>query len=340
MAKSENDTKTCGAAAGRPTLFPERPKCGASRPPRTFSEAATVRGKPATGHWPLTTVLCLILALPSISSATKLDLSSNIDVKAANYTSLITDKKRQGQALYTENASLGFIIKDIKLEKAKDSSMDVGVVLNSIGNGASTNTLAAPQFTEAAARYPNVDGTPFIKAAYIKVYHFLNPGTTLTLGRQAFTLGQGITLADDGLGLPGARIGTEKFWRNLNGEFFFFRPFKDTGYVKVIGAGIDYPASDGFWHFSHFWEQDDRVITELGHTAPSTSRTKKFTDIRYFMNHKQLSFDGEFILQRGNSQETGGKTIGYEGYAFLISSVGNIRRLSEVPCAHVASGRL
>lgn len=276
-----------------------------------------------TGHCPLATVLCLLLALPALSFATKLDLSSNIDVKASNYTGLITGSRRQGQALYSENASLGFIIKDIKLEKAKDSSMDVGVVLNSIGNGASTDTLAAPQFTEAAARYPNVNGTPFIKAAYIKVYRFLNPGTTLTLGRQAFTLGQGITLADDGLGLPGARIEAEKFWRDLNVEAFFFRPFKDTDYVKIIGAGIDYPASDGYWSVSHFWEQDDRAMTEPGHTAQSISRTKKFTNIRYFMNHRQLRFDGEFILQRGNSKDAGGKTIDYGGYAFLIKGLWN-----------------
>ncbi|MEI7482946.1 MAG: hypothetical protein WCK75_11455 [Elusimicrobiota bacterium] len=261
------------------------------------------------------------LWLPVTASATKLDLSSNVDIKAANYTNLITGDQRKGQAVYSENASLGFIIKDIKLEKTENSSMDVGIVLNSVGTGASTNTITAPQFSEAVSRYPSADGTPFIKEAYIRVYNFLNPRTTITLGRQAFALGQGITLADDGLGLPGARIETEKLFRNIKGEFFFFRPFKDTDYVKIMGAGIYYPSNEGLWHLYHFWEQGAQPMTELGHT--SLSRTKKFTGVRYFINHNQLNFDGEFILQRGSAKGTGGQTTDYTGYAFLIKGLWN-----------------
>jgi len=261
------------------------------------------------------------LWLPVTASATKLDLSSNVDIKAANYTNLITGDQRHGQAVYSENASLGFIIKNIKLEKTENSSMDVGIVLNSVGTGASTNTITAPQFSEAVSRYPNVDGTPFVKEAYIRVYNFLNPKTTVTLGRQAFALGQGITLADDGLGLSGARIETEKFFRNIKGELFFFRPFKDTDYVKIMGAGIYYPSNEGLWHLYHFWEQGAQPMTELGHT--SLSRTKKFTGVRYFINHNQLNFDGEFILQRGSAKGTGGQNTDYTGYAFLLKGLWN-----------------
>ena len=312
MAKSENLIKTLAMRL-------------------TTHGAVDSRQSQATSHWPLATILCLLLALPAVSFATKLDLSSDVNVKTANYTNLITGNERLGVQVYSEHTSLGFIIKDIKLEKTENSYMDVGVVLNSIGNGASTNTLAAPQFSAAAARYPNTDGTPFIKEAYIKVYKFLNPRTTLTAGRQAFTLGQGITLADDGLGLPGVRIESDKLWKNLKGEFFFFRPFNITDdvtvpgkYVKVIGAGIYYPSNEGFWHLSHFWEQSDQPMIELGHSGQSVSRTKKFTGIRYFLNHKQLNFDGEFIIQRGTSKEIIGntaKTVNYNAYAFLIKGV-------------------
>ena len=265
--------------------------------------------------------MAAVLWLPMAASATKLDLSSDINIKAANYANLITGGERHGQAVYSENASLGFIIKNIKLEKTENSSMDVGIVLNSVGTGASTSTITAPQFAEAIGRYPDIDGTPFVKEAYIRIYNFLNPRTTATLGRQAFALGQGITLADDGLGLPGARIESDKFWRNLKGEFFFFRPFEDTDYVKVFGAGIYYPSNEGLWHFYHFWEQGAEPMAELGHN--SLSRTKKFTGIRYFLNHKQLNFDGEFILQRGSAKGTGGQTTDYTGYAFLIKGLWN-----------------
>ena len=298
----------------------------------TACRAASDRRSRAANHRPLTaTIFCLLLALPAVSSAVKLNLSSDIDIKAANYTNLITDDAREGQALYSENATLGFNISNIRLEKTKNSSMDVGIVLNSVGTGASANPISAPQFSQAISRYPNVTGTPFIKEAYIKVYNFLNPAITLTLGRQAFALGQGITLADDGLGLPGARIQADKLWLNLKTEVFFFRPYADadytnnvsTGdYVKIIGAGIYYPSNEGLWHLYHFWEQDARVMTELGHSAESASRTKKFTGIRYFMSYSQLNFDGECVFQSGSAKEkTSGKKTAYSGYAFLIKGL-------------------
>jgi len=271
--------------------------------------------------------IATLLAFPLVIHATKLDLSSNVDLKAANYTNLLTGDEKKGQALYTENATLGFVIKDIKLEKTDNSSMDVGIVLNSIGTGSSTNTITAAQFSEAAARYPHATGSPFVKEAYVKIYKFLNQKTTAMLGRQAFTLGQGITLTDDGLGLTGARIETEKIFQNIKGEVFFFRPYKDDSFVKLTGASLYYPASEGLWHAYHFWEQADQPtgvspVIELDHT--SVSRTKKFTGIRYFLNHSQMVFDGEFILQRGKSKRPDNAgTVKYNGYAFLIKGVWN-----------------
>ncbi|MFA6433056.1 MAG: hypothetical protein WCW52_00005 [Elusimicrobiales bacterium] len=287
-----------------------RPLCGWKISTEIFRLAALRRS------------LCALAPLalfPAAANATKLDLSSNVDIKAANYTNLMTGDQRKGQAVYSENASLGFIIKGIKLEKTENSSMDVGIVLNSVGAGASTATITAPQFSEAAGRYPSVDGVPFVKEAYIKVYNFLNPRTTVTFGRQAFTLGQGITLADDGLGLPGARIESDKLWHNIKGEFFFFRPFKDTDYATVTGAGIYYPSNEGLWHLYHFWEQNPQPAAGLGYNTISS--TKKFTGARYFLNYNQLNFDGEFILQRGSAKETAAKTVDYTGYAFLIKGL-------------------
>ena len=267
-------------------------------------------------------ILTLLLAFPAMARATKLDLSSNIDIKASNYTNLITGSQRQGQALYSENAALGFIIKNIKLEKTENSSMDVGIVLNSVGTGgASTTTLNAAQFSEAASRYPHTDGTPYIKEAYIKVYKFLNEKMTATIGRQSFTLGQGITLADDGLGLPGARIEAEKLYKGIKGEVFFFRPYKDTDFVRIYGGGVYYPSNEGLWHLYHFREDGAQAAAEPGYN--SLSRTKEFTGIRYFLNYNQLNFDGEFALQKGASKKAGGGEAKYNGHAFLIKGVWN-----------------
>ncbi|MBU2575355.1 MAG: alginate export family protein [Elusimicrobia bacterium] len=266
--------------------------------------------------------MLILFALAPQARATKLDLSSDIDIKAANYTNLITGSRGQGQALYSENAALGFIIKDIKLEKTDNSSMDVGIVLNSVGaGGASTTTLNAAQFREAASRYPHTDGTPYIKEAYIRVYKFLNKKLTATFGRQSFTLGQGITLSDDGLGLPGAHLEAEKLYRGIKGEAFFFRPYKDSDFVRIYGGGIYYPSNEGLWHLYHFRENGAQAAAEPGHN--SVSRTKEFTGVRYFLNYNQLNFDGEFTLQKGASKKTGGGKAEYNGHAFLIKGVWN-----------------
>ncbi len=262
------------------------------------------------------------LALAPLARATKLDLSSHIEIKAANYSHLITGGQGQGQELYLENAALGFIIKNIKLEKAEQSSMDVGIVLNSIGaGGASTGTLKAAPFREAAARYPHVDGTPYIKEAYIRVYRFLNEKVTATFGRQSFTLGQGVTLADDGLGLPGAHISAEKIYKGISGEAFFFRPNKDSGFVNLYGGGILYPSNEGLWHLYHFRETGDAPAFEPG--GSYNSAKKNFTGIRYSLTHKQLVFDGEFVMQKGTARKPGGGNAAYNGHAFLIKGVWN-----------------
>lgn len=265
----------------------------------------------------------LSAALPGPARATKLDLSSTIDLKAANYSHLITDGYRgQGQELFSENAALGFIIKNIKLERTENSTMDVGIVLNSISaGGASTGTLKAAPFRQAAARYPNVDGTPYIKEAYVRVYRFLHKKVTATFGRQSFTLGQGLTLADDGLGLPGALLEAEKFYKNLDGEVFFFRPNKDLGFVSLYGAGVQYQSNEGMWHLYHMREAGDIPATEPG--GAYASQKKQFTGVRYLLNHKQLNFDGEFVLQRGSARKACGGDIDYTAHAFLIKGVWN-----------------
>ena len=277
-----------------------------------------------TSHWPLATFLCL---LPTAANATKLDLSSEINIKAANYEHVIYGDQRNSQALYSENATLGFVIKDIRLEKTPDSKMDVGVVLRSAGVGAASDTVKTPQFQDGISRLPSTDGTPFVKEAYVKIYRFMRPNITATLGRQAFTLGQGMTLSDDGIGMPGARLEADDlFHRRVKGEVFFFRPFKDFKYYKIYGASAYYPSNEGLWHIYHFWETQNDLDTVLDRTNPllydTISKTKKFTGIRYFLNHNALDFDGEVVLQRGQAK-TAGATIDYSAYAFLIKGAWN-----------------
>ncbi len=257
-----------------------------------------------------------LLALAGAASATKLDLLSNVELKAANYQRLVYGSGSDSQPLFSEDATLGFIIKDIRLEKTQDSTMDVGIVLQSIGQGASTAPITTPQFKDAAALLPSTDGTPYIRNAYVRIHHFLKPNITATFGRQDFTLGQGITLSGDDLGLPGGRLEASNVLGKLKADLFVFRPFKTDHYYTITGGAAYCPTGEGIWEFYHFWQNDKAPAQDLN--FDTLSRTKKFTGVRYFLTRSNLSFDGEAAIERGTSERSGGGTGNYKGEAFML----------------------
>ncbi len=267
------------------------------------------------------TALALLLAFAPGAYATKLDLSSNVEIRAGNYQHLIYGDLRNSQPVFSENATLGFVIKGIQLEKTQESTMDVGIVLQSISPGSSTNTITSPQFVDAAARLPNANGTPFIRSAYVRIYKFMRPNITATLGRQDFTLGQGISLSGDDLGLPGGRLEAENILGRGKADLFAFRPFLTDRFFKIYGGTLYYPTSEGLWQVYHFWEKDDGASQDILFDA--LSKTKKFTGVRYFLSQKQLTFDGEAVVQRGTAKKNGGGTGKYDAHAFMIKGSWN-----------------
>ncbi len=264
---------------------------------------------------PLTAAL---LAFSSYAHATKLDLSSEVEFKGANYGHLIYGAQRNSQALYTESAALGFVIKDIRLEQAPQSTMEVGIVLQSVGAGASSGTVvASPQFSDAANRLPQSNGTPFVREAYVRILDFVKPDVTATFGRQSFTLGQGISLASDDLGLPGGRLEIKNIYHGIKTDLFFFRPFNSVGFTQLYGGSAYYPGSEGVWQLYHFWQQDTAAPGDI--VFDTAAKTKKFTGLRYVLTQKQLSFDGEAVIQRGTSKKRTGGTAAYEAHAFMMT---------------------
>lgn len=255
-----------------------------------------------------------MLAAPA--GATKLDLSADLELKAANYSGLIYGAQRNSQSFFAENATLGFVIKDIRLEKTPQSTMDVGIVLQSIGPNASSTTVSGPQFSSIAERLPNTDGSPFIRGAYVKIYKFLNPNITATLGRQDFTLGQGIALSSNDLGFPGGRLEINNVFYGIKTDLFFFRPLNHSRYVRIYGASAFYPGNEGLWQVYHFWEQDGFASQDI--LFDTVSKTKKFTGLRYVLTQKNLAFDGEAVIQRGAANNTDGSTGNYEAHAFML----------------------
>jgi len=277
--------------------------------------------KPLAPYCSRLTALALVLGLSSGAYATKLDLSSNVEIKAGNYQHLIYGAVRNSQPIFFENATLGFVIKGIQLEKTQDSTMDVGIVLQSIGQGSSTNTIISPQFVDAAARLPDANGTPFIRSAFVRIYKFMRPNITATLGRQDFTLGQGISLSGNDLGLPGGRLEAENILGRAKADVFAFRPFLTDRFFKIYGGTLYYPSTEGLWQVYHFWEKDDGASQDILFNA--LSKTKKFTGVRYFLSQKQLTFDGEAVVQRGTAKKNGGGTGKYEAHAFMLKGSWN-----------------
>ncbi len=258
---------------------------------------------------------------PAAASATKLDLSSEVELKAGNYEHLIYQGASNSQPIYSENATLGFVIKGIQLEKTEGSSMDVGIVLQSIGPGSSSNTLTSPQFIDAASRLPNANGTPYARSAYVKIYKFIRPNVTATFGRQDFTLGQGITLSGNDLGFPGGRLEIDSLFHNMKADLFVFRPFNAGRFFKIYGATVYYPGNEGLWQAYHFWENDNYAAQDIYFNT--LSNTKKFTGVRYFLSQKQLSFDGEAVIERGTAKKALGGTANYAGHAFILKGSWN-----------------
>lgn len=255
---------------------------------------------------------------PAAARATKLDLSADVNIKAANYAHLIYNNARNSQALYSETAKLGFVIKDIRLEKAPQSTMEVGIVLQSVGTGTSSGTVTGPQFSDAANRLPQSNGAPFIREAYVKIRKFIAPNITATLGRHDFTLGQGIALSSDDLGLPGGRLEADQVYRGIKAELFYFRPFNNFNYTNIYGGSAYYPGNEGVWQLYHFWQQDTGAGSHIAFNT--AAQTKKYTGLRYLLSQKQIAFDGEAVIQRGTAVKAGGGgTAAYNAHAFMMN---------------------
>jgi hypothetical protein len=259
---------------------------------------------------------CAVLALLAApAGAVKLDIISDIRIKASSYEDLLYIDSRNSQTVYTERASLGFVVKDITLPRRPLSHMDLGVVFQSLGTGGPSSAVGAPQFQDGVGKYESVNGSPFVRNAYVRVYNFGRRGLTATLGRQDFTLGQGITLASSDTGFPGALIEADSFF-GFKTDFFAFRPYKSTAAYTVFGASFYRPSKEGVWQFYHFRENTASNAAGLDYTA--SSRNRSYTGARYFLGRGELEFDGEFVLQGGSGKKTDGTKIDYEGSAFMM----------------------
>ncbi|MCX5783336.1 MAG: hypothetical protein NTW04_02690, partial [Elusimicrobia bacterium] len=96
----------------------------------------------------------LILFLPlffgsSPAFCAKLDISADTDVKAVSYSNINFTQSKN--FFYIQNASLAVKIKSLKpsIPSKSDSSIDIGIVLRSVGISGSTVSASYPPFERA-----------------------------------------------------------------------------------------------------------------------------------------------------------------------------------------------
>lgn len=258
-------------------------------------------------------------ALPA--RASKLDLLSSLDLRAVSYKGLnFATVDPFDRSFFYQDASLGFILKDLSIEKEKggETAIDLGIVLRGIGIAGSTLPVSEP-FNANSVRNPATNFTPWFQQAYVKIYGLTNSNIALTAGRQPFSLGGGIVMADDGLGFTGIKAELP-VGKNIKNETFWFEPLSGSGgagSLNVIGTCFEIP-SEGLWQFYATAQNDENTPADIG--IPVKRTVSYYTGLRYLLRYSFMSFDGEAVLQRGHATpwNPAAGSIKRSGSAFLL----------------------
>lgn len=154
-----------------------------------------------------------------------------------------------------------------------------------------------------ATRYPAADGSPWIEQASIHIAGLAWRRMSLTLGRQAFQLGDGMLVSDDGLGFNGLRADF-RLPKGLDATLFAAK------IAESLGTGDDsdlHAASFGFDQDATRWELswvDEKTgmasIYQLASgTTSATDVHRTSYDLRIFGDLKDAYYKLELAFQNG-----------------------------------------
>lgn len=279
----------------------------------------------------------LLASAASTAHAASLDVTASYKMKAASYSNLHYDvNDRNNHSFITNDARLGIAVRRIPLETrgGEETTMDLGIVLRSLGVAGSTSSVASP-FDRVASYYPNADLTPFIENAYLKVHRLWGYPWEATFGRQSYRLGGGLLLDDDGAGLTGVAARGELPWWNMKMEGFIFNdrnPLHTAApnSLDLAGLSVDLPG-EGVWQLNQLIERDRAQQTIYGCNYTGNPQAngclvskavRSFTSLRYQISYGPMVFDGEAAMQKGYATPTGlspaGNHITYNGNAQVV----------------------
>ncbi|MBI4347049.1 MAG: hypothetical protein HY553_09355 [Elusimicrobia bacterium] len=256
---------------------------------------------------PLGLAVALALFAPPAFGAARLDVSTGYKLRALGYQNMHISDPVQNKSFMTQNARLGFAVRDIELTGGagpEPVTMDVALSLRAIGVAGSTGPILPP-FDVAAQRYPNAEFLPFIENAYLRTHGLLGYPMDLTIGQQPYSIGSGLLLSDDGAGLAGIAVRGSLPWWDLKADGYVLQPRNHQllgDSLTIFGASLELP-SEGTWQLHQMFERELAQARAAG--LPIGRATRSFTSVRYLINFGPLFFDGEAAIQRGSANPSG-----------------------------------
>lgn len=264
-----------------------------------------------------------LLASPAFGTA-RLDVSTAYKLRGLSYKNLHITDPVQHKSFMTQNARLGFAVRDIELTGGagpEPVTLDMALSFRAVGVAGSSGPVLAP-FDVAAQRYPNAEFLPFIENAYLRAHGLFGYPMDVTFGQQAYTVGSGLLLSDDGAGMTGVAARGSLPWWDMKLDGYVFQPRNHqtlADSLTVFGASLEVP-SEGTWQFNQMFERELNQTRAAG--LPIGRATRSFSSVRYLINFGPLFFDGEAALQKGSANPSGpapaGSHISYNSNAQVM----------------------
>ena len=278
-------------------------------------------------------LIFLFAGLPAMPVyAVRLDISAETDVQARSYNKILYLGKSYNDFYISENTKIGVFVSDIELENYPDSRLGLGVSIRSISGLSTDNMAENPPLAQSQESYPSVNAMPYLHEAYIRADRILTEKLSAVVGRQDYSLGQGISLGSDNIGFTGLLLRTENLFWGFGTDMFYFNPsrydvsFSTSGnHVElskherkyhVYGLAINNKTEEGEWQAYHFYQHYGEPSGSVG--GNYVSETRSFSGIRYAMRKKHISFDGEAVMQGGTADLSDGGKADFSGYAFML----------------------
>jgi len=149
-------------------------------------------------------LIALQMGFTAITPAATLSVDNDYRVRGVLFTDNNFDASSSSGSLSYYSQRL-----DLTLKGKFNEGIEICTRISALGIAGSTSTFAGlsnSTSTAPAYPYPNIDFTPFINYAYVKINNLGDTPITIIAGQQPFNYGNGMIVADNGMGHMGFRI--------------------------------------------------------------------------------------------------------------------------------------